>query len=124
MIWLQEHKNLTEANKGYDVNPKFSPDGKSLIWQSMARDGYEADKNDVKIMDWKTGRQRILQQVGMTAFQEMFFGEQIQKRSTLQPLTEEQNNFSLWIQNQQKYSRLPKEILTLTKSLQTIKPHF
>jgi dipeptidyl aminopeptidase/acylaminoacyl peptidase len=49
-------KNLTESNKGYDVNPKFSPDGKSLIWQSMARDGYEADKNDVKIMDWKTAK--------------------------------------------------------------------
>ncbi len=49
-------KNLTEPNKGYDINPKFSPDGKSLIWQSMARDGYEADKNDVKIMDWKTGK--------------------------------------------------------------------
>jgi dipeptidyl aminopeptidase/acylaminoacyl peptidase len=49
-------KNLTEFNKGYDVNPKFSPDGKSLIWQSMARDGYEADKNDLKIMDWKTAK--------------------------------------------------------------------
>ncbi|WP_370896120.1 S9 family peptidase [Chryseobacterium gossypii] len=49
-------KNLTESNKGYDINPKFSPDGKSLMWQSMARDGYEADKNDVKIMDWKTGK--------------------------------------------------------------------
>jgi len=49
-------KNITETNKGYDVNPKFSPDGKSLIWQSMARDGYEADKNDVKIMDWKSGK--------------------------------------------------------------------
>jgi dipeptidyl aminopeptidase/acylaminoacyl peptidase len=49
-------KNITESNKGYDVNPKFSPDGQSLIWQSMARDGYEADKNDVKIMDWKSGK--------------------------------------------------------------------
>ncbi|KQT22600.1 peptidase S9 [Chryseobacterium sp. Leaf405] len=49
-------KNITETNKGYDVNPKFSPDGKSLIWLSMARDGYEADKNDVKIMDWKSGK--------------------------------------------------------------------
>lgn len=49
-------KNLTESNKGYDVNPKFSPDGKSLIWQSMARDGYEADKNDIKILDWKSGK--------------------------------------------------------------------
>ncbi|WP_089755670.1 S9 family peptidase [Chryseobacterium soldanellicola] len=49
-------KNVTETNKGYDVNPKFSPDGKSLIWQSMARDGYEADKNDIKILDWKSGK--------------------------------------------------------------------
>ncbi|UFH31812.1 S9 family peptidase [Chryseobacterium sp. C-71] len=49
-------KNLTETNKGYDVNPKFSPDGKSLLWQSMERDGYEADKNEIKMMDWKSGK--------------------------------------------------------------------
>lgn len=49
-------KNLTETNKGYDVNPKFSPDGKSLLWQSMERDGFEADKNDIKLMDWKSGK--------------------------------------------------------------------
>ena len=48
-------KNLTESNKGYDVSPAFSPDGKYLSWQSMERDGYEADKNDLKIMDWKSG---------------------------------------------------------------------
>jgi dipeptidyl aminopeptidase/acylaminoacyl peptidase len=55
-IALGTTKNITESNKGYDVNPKFSPDGKSLVWQSMARDGYEADKNDIKIMDWKSGK--------------------------------------------------------------------
>lgn len=48
-------KNLTEGMMGYDVNPKFSPDGRWLLWQSMKRDGYEADKNDIVIMDWKTG---------------------------------------------------------------------
>lgn len=48
-------RNLTESNKGYDVNPKFSPDGKSLSWQSMEREGYEADKNNLKKMDWKSG---------------------------------------------------------------------
>jgi dipeptidyl aminopeptidase/acylaminoacyl peptidase len=48
-------KNLTESNKGYDVNPKFSPDGKYLSWQSMEREGFEADKNDVKILDLKSG---------------------------------------------------------------------
>ena len=36
--------NLTEGMMGYDLNPKFSPNGKYLLWQSMARDGYEADK--------------------------------------------------------------------------------
>ena len=30
-------ENWTEGMMGYDVNPKFSPDGKSLLWQSMAR---------------------------------------------------------------------------------------
>jgi hypothetical protein len=59
----------------------------------MARDGYEADKNDVKIMDWKSGRQQILQQVGMTAFQEMFFGEQIQKRSIYSSLQRNKTTF-------------------------------
>ncbi len=53
-------KNLTESNKGYDVAPKFSPDGKTLLWMSMERDGYEADKNDIKIMDWKSHEVRNL----------------------------------------------------------------
>lgn len=48
-------KNLTEGMMGYDVNPKFSPDGKWLLWQSMEHEGYEADKNDIVVMDWKTG---------------------------------------------------------------------
>jgi dipeptidyl aminopeptidase/acylaminoacyl peptidase len=39
-------KNLTEANKGYDTNPMFSPTG-NLTWLQMKRDGYEADKNDI-----------------------------------------------------------------------------
>lgn len=34
-----------DYNLGYDVNPTFSPDGKYIAWQSMARDGYESDRN-------------------------------------------------------------------------------
>ncbi|MBS1571054.1 MAG: S9 family peptidase [Bacteroidetes bacterium] len=45
-------ENISDGMMGYDVNPKFSPDGKTLLWQSMARDWYEADKNDIIIMDW------------------------------------------------------------------------
>ncbi|MCB0820155.1 MAG: S9 family peptidase, partial [Bacteroidetes bacterium] len=41
--------NLTESNKGYDMSPMFSSTG-TLAWLSMARDGYESDKNDIKVM--------------------------------------------------------------------------
>lgn len=41
--------NLTESNKGYDMAPMFSSTG-TLAWLSMARDGYESDKNDIKVM--------------------------------------------------------------------------
>ncbi len=34
-----------DLNMGYDVNPKFSPDGRYIAWQSMACDGYESDRN-------------------------------------------------------------------------------
>ena len=47
--------NMTEGMMGYDVNPQFSPDGKYLAWQSMERDGYEADKNRLFVMDVATG---------------------------------------------------------------------
>jgi dipeptidyl aminopeptidase/acylaminoacyl peptidase len=42
-------KNLTLGNKGYDMNPAFSSKG-TLAWQSMPRDGFESDKNHLKIM--------------------------------------------------------------------------
>jgi dipeptidyl aminopeptidase/acylaminoacyl peptidase len=32
----------------------FSNDGTQLAWLSMKRDGYEADKNELWVMDWKT----------------------------------------------------------------------
>jgi dipeptidyl aminopeptidase/acylaminoacyl peptidase len=40
---------------GYDVNPVYSPDGQKIAWESMARDGYEADKNRLFVADLKTG---------------------------------------------------------------------
>lgn len=53
-------RNLTAENKGYDVHPIFSPDGNYLLYTSMKRDGYEADKNDIKVIDWKTGAKQNL----------------------------------------------------------------
>jgi dipeptidyl aminopeptidase/acylaminoacyl peptidase len=47
--------NLTEGMMGYDINPVFSPNGRYLAWESMERDGYEADKNRLYILDIQTG---------------------------------------------------------------------
>ena len=46
--------DFTEDNPGYDTYPVFSPDGNKLAWLSMARDGYEADKNRIMVYDFKT----------------------------------------------------------------------
>lgn len=42
-------KNLTEGMMGYDTHPEFSSEG-ALAFLSMARDGYEADKNDLIVL--------------------------------------------------------------------------
>jgi dipeptidyl aminopeptidase/acylaminoacyl peptidase len=43
--------NWTADMVGYDMQPAFSIDGKRVAWTSMVHDGYEADKNDIVVMD-------------------------------------------------------------------------
>lgn len=42
-------KNLTKDNNGYDIAPAYNANG-WLAWLSMKRDGYESDKQDLKVM--------------------------------------------------------------------------
>lgn len=51
----EKTKNLTPDMMGYDTAPTFSPDGTKLAWLSMERDGYEADKNRIMVMDMASG---------------------------------------------------------------------
>lgn len=52
--------NLTEGMMGYDTNPQYSPDSKSIAWLSMERDGYEADQNRLFVMDLQSGEKRFV----------------------------------------------------------------
>ena len=52
--------NMTEGIMGYDTNPTYSPDGKSIAWLSMERDGYESDQNRLMVMDLATGEKRFV----------------------------------------------------------------
>lgn len=50
---VNSEENL-KNNPGYDVNPKFSPNGQYVAWLSMARNGYESDRNRLCVYNLKT----------------------------------------------------------------------
>lgn len=50
----QKTINLTEDNKGYDMDPVFSPDGNKLVWWSMKTPGFESDQKRLMIHDFQT----------------------------------------------------------------------
>jgi dipeptidyl aminopeptidase/acylaminoacyl peptidase len=45
---------LTTANPATDSTPVFSPDGTKLAYLAMGRPGFEADRQRIVVMDWKT----------------------------------------------------------------------
>lgn len=52
----QTTRNVSAGMKGYDTHPMVSSDGKWLVWLSMARDGYESDKQDLMLMNISNGQ--------------------------------------------------------------------
>ncbi|MEM8668708.1 MAG: S9 family peptidase [Planctomycetota bacterium] len=48
-------KNITPGMPGYDMNPRYSPDGSFLAFDSMERAGFEADRNRILVYDRSTG---------------------------------------------------------------------
>lgn len=51
---------LSSAHKGYDTNPLVNFTGKTLAWLSMEKDGFEADKNRIRIMDLESRQEKDL----------------------------------------------------------------
>lgn len=52
--------NISSHNAGYDTEPVFSPSGRYLAWLSMAREGFESDRNMIQIADLETGERSYL----------------------------------------------------------------
>lgn len=53
-------RNLSEENLGYDMEPSFSPDSRFLVWNSMKRAGFEADRNRIILMNLSSGQKTDL----------------------------------------------------------------
>ena len=52
--------NLTKSNEGYDRCPLYTPDGKYMVWLSMERAGFEADRDRLMRCDLATGEVKEL----------------------------------------------------------------
>ena len=46
--------NITDGMEGYDIDPRWSPDGASIAWLSMEKPGYESDRNRLFLYNTKT----------------------------------------------------------------------
>jgi dipeptidyl aminopeptidase/acylaminoacyl peptidase len=52
-------RNVSEANRGYDRNPQFSPDGNKVAWLSMEEEGNESDRNTLVMFDFNAPRASV-----------------------------------------------------------------
>jgi dipeptidyl aminopeptidase/acylaminoacyl peptidase len=55
-------RNVSNEGLGYDTHPCFSPSGTQLAYLSMPRAGYEADRQQIVLMDVASGAKRMLAQ--------------------------------------------------------------
>ena len=51
---------FTEKNKAWDTSPVFSPDGKTLAYLAMKKEGYESDRYRIILHSWPEGQERNL----------------------------------------------------------------
>jgi dipeptidyl aminopeptidase/acylaminoacyl peptidase len=51
-------RNITPGMPGYDMEPRYAPDGRTLAFHSMLRAGFEADRNRIMLYDRAGGTMR------------------------------------------------------------------
>lgn len=59
-LQTQSVNDNLDLNMGYDLLPKYSPDGKYIAWTSMPRDGYESDRARLCVYEIATGKKTYI----------------------------------------------------------------
>lgn len=57
-----EARRITESNRGADLSPQYSPDGRFIAYRSQERAGFESDRWRLMLYDRKTAQSRELMQ--------------------------------------------------------------
>jgi dipeptidyl aminopeptidase/acylaminoacyl peptidase len=55
-------RRITESNRGADLSPQYSPDGRYIAYRSQARAGFESDRWRLMLYDRQSGQSRELMQ--------------------------------------------------------------
>ncbi len=99
-------ENITEENLGYDTNPQYSPDGKYVAWQSMERDGYEADQNRLIVMNLETGEKRFVSKAFESNVDEFLWNKDSQSLFFMGVWHGEEHIYSIDLSNADRLSQL------------------
>ena len=65
-IWLvpvsgkEQARNVTAANRAFDGNPSYSPDGRYIAYRMQKQPGYESDRFRLAVYQRATGESRVL----------------------------------------------------------------
>ena len=68
-------ENAIANNPGYDTNPKFSPNGRYVAWLSMARDGYESDRQRLCVYDLQTNEKNYVTESFDSSVDDFIWGD-------------------------------------------------
>ncbi|MCL2416891.1 MAG: S9 family peptidase [Bacteroidales bacterium] len=52
-------RNISEGMMGYDRNPRFSPCGTMIAWETQEREGYQSDQRNLATYNFRTGARLI-----------------------------------------------------------------
>jgi dipeptidyl aminopeptidase/acylaminoacyl peptidase len=74
-----EAKRITGANKGADLSPQYSPDGRFLAYRSQARAGFESDRWRLMLYDRKSGQSRSISDALDSSVESFTFSPDSQK---------------------------------------------
>lgn len=91
--------NMTEGMMGYDTHPEYASDGRQVAWLSMARDGYESDKNNIYVYDKIEGRKYNVTKDFSETVSTFSWGEHNEKIYFLAPIEATYQIFELDLSN-------------------------
>ena len=93
-------QNLSEDNQGYDTHPAFNAEGSKLAYLQMKTPGYEADKNELIVLDLATGQKKNITQNWDYTIDDFVWSKDAKKIYAIAPIKATQQIVEIELQSQ------------------------